>query len=127
MRLTPNSPVGDAVKRLNPDVYAPDPWESGKSSDAGRESILHDKIISWCRSQHPMVPYIHARMDQKSTVGEGVPDFAVCYAGKTILVECKARDGKLSEAQRDWVHLASLQGVIVHIVRSFEEFLEVVK
>lgn len=124
--------AGAAVRALNPSVpeiggYAPQTAVSASDAPAGRESILHNKIISWCNDQHPMVPYIHSRMDKPSTVGEGVPDFAVFCKGRAVLVECKARDGKLSEAQRDWAHLAELQGCTVHVVRSFGEFLEVVK
>lgn len=124
--------AGSGVRRLNPDVpeiggYAPQPVVSASSAPAGRESILHNKIIAWCREQYPMVPYIHARMDQKSTVGEGVPDFTLFYRARVFLIECKDRDGKMSEAQRDWAHLAELQGCKVHVVRSLGEFLEVVK
>lgn len=127
MKLTNEHQVSEAVRLRNPDIYAQKPAVIVASEPCGRESVLHGKIISWCREQHPIAPYIHARMDKCSTVGEGVPDFAICYRGKIVLVECKARDGKLSEAQRNWSHLALRQGCTVHVVRSFEEFLEAVK
>lgn len=115
----------DVIKRsCDPD---PAPANEGISTDSGRESALHAKIIAWCRDQHPIAPYIHARMDKCSTIGDGVPDFVVCWRSKIVMIECKARDGKLSEAQRNWSHLAHLQGCVVHIVRSFEEFLEAVR
>lgn len=117
------NPTKSVLDRCEPDPALP---EQGSLTNA-RESVLHDKIISWCRSQHPIVPYIHARMDKCSTIGEGAPDFVVCYRYKVILVECKSRDGKLSEAQRIWSHLAAMQGCVVHVVRSFEQFLEIVK
>lgn len=124
LAMFPNASESLLKLSCDPD---PTPAAEGSLTESGRESALHGKIISWCRSQHPIAPYIHSRMDKCSTVGEGVPDFVVCYNSKVVMIECKSRDGKLSEAQRNWKHLAFLNGCVVHIVRSFEDFLEVVK
>lgn len=126
LAMFPHGSKSFLLKMCGPE---PDSIQSheGPLTGAVRESKLHDQIIAWCRSQYPMVPYIHARMDKCSTTGEGVPDFAVFYRGKAVLIECKARDGKLSEAQQKWAHLARLQGCEVYVVRSFEVFLEAMK
>lgn len=88
---------------------------------------LHKPIIDWCRNQVPAVPFINSRPDCASTIGEGVQDFTMFYRGKVLCIECKAKNGKQSEAQRDWAHIMGRQGFTVHVIRSFAEFLELVK
>ena len=67
-------------------------------------------------------------MDLPSTVEVGSHDFTI-YAsgGRTFKIECKTAKGKLSNEQLGWAHEMSLNNHTVHVVRSFEEFLEVVK
>src|SRR5690349_20186852 len=65
------------------------------------ESELHEQIISWTRRQDPQVPYIHARMDKKSTITPGACDFTLFLSqGRLLLVECKTADGDLSDDQK---------------------------
>jgi hypothetical protein len=90
-----------------------------------RERDLHDQIIDFCNSKFPRWKFIHARMDQKSTIGEGVSDFTIFMPrGQLLLVECKSSTGKISETQRDWIKEMELLGHSVHIVRSFNDFLK---
>lgn len=87
---------------------------------------LHGPIMAWCKAQHPQVPFIHTRPDQPSGMTKGAPDFVIVYRGKILLIECKTGTGKLSPDQRDWHHLAELQGVRPHVIRSMAEFYELV-
>lgn len=87
---------------------------------------IHKPIIDWCKNQVPTVPYINSRPDLASTIGEGVQDFTIFYKGQALCIECKSRTGKPDEHQRDWAHLMAAQGFVVHIVRSFQQFLELV-
>lgn len=112
----------DMQQRLQPKHRQPIP-EDGCDS----EGKLHREIIDYCNSQWPPLPFIHARMDQRSTIGAGCPDFAIMLpGGKVLLVECKRRTGKVSMDQAAWHLLAQGVGHTVHVVRSMEDFLKLV-
>jgi hypothetical protein len=66
-------------------------------------------------------------MDRKSTTALGTPDFVVFMEARVLLIECKSRMGKSSMAQLAWQHHAQKLGWTVHVIRSFEAFLEIVK
>lgn len=98
--------------------------ESNEKVGVDRESKLHEQIIEHCNKQWPRWKYRHARMDRATTEEKGVEDFTIFMPnGKTLHVECKKRDGKLDEDQRNWQHELGRLGHAVHVVRSFEEFL----
>lgn len=92
------------------------------------ESVLHDQIVAWTRRQWPVVPFIHARMDKRSTIGNGAPDFTLFLpGGRTLLVECKSKDGQLSDEQKLFSANAQAVGHKVHLVRGYDAFLNLVK
>lgn len=91
------------------------------------ESDLHYKIIEWCNDRRPRVKYIHARMDRKSTINVGAPDFVLFFSPDcTLLLECKARDYKRTSAQLEYAAELRQRGIEVYEVRSMEDFLKVV-
>jgi hypothetical protein len=93
---------------------------SGESVD--RESKLHEQIIEYCKTQRWVL--FHSRMDKKTSRVVGEPDFLIFKpCGQLLLVECKARREKLSEAQQIIKHQLDNMGHPVHVVYSFEEFL----
>ena len=102
----------------------------GRTTNAApvdREAKLHQDIMDWCDSQWPRWKFIHSRMDMKSTIGKGVNDFTVFgQFPLCILVECKKKDGKLDDDQRNWAHELKLLGWTVHVVRSIEEFKDII-
>lgn len=91
------------------------------------ESTLHDQIRAHCDSQFPRWKYIHSRMDKRSTIGVGCPDFVVAMPGKVLFIECKRKGGKLSTDQRDWSFEMEKLGHKVHLVTTMEQFLEITK
>lgn len=92
------------------------------------ERGLHDMILSWARHQDPQVPCGHARMDRKSTYTEGWPDFTLLLPnGKTLLIECKVGYNGLSEEQEAFGYMAHKVGHTLFVVRSYREFIEIVK
>ena len=94
--------------------------------DAGQEAGLHRQILDWCRDNHCAV--IHSHMHRKSSQTPGSPDFAIAApGGRTLWVECKTKAGKVDEEQRVWHFLAERHEHTVHVVRSFEEFLSVIR
>ncbi len=90
------------------------------------EAELHEQIIDYCNSQWPKWKVIRARMDKKSTLGKGVHDMTVFYPGGVLCVEAKTRTGKVSEDQRDWNFDMMRIGHSVCVIKSFEEFLNLV-
>lgn len=93
-----------------------------------KESDLHDKIIQHCNSQWPRWKYIRARMDQRSTIQAGCQDFTIFMpCGGLLLVECKRKGGKLSEAQLSWCKELEMLSHTVHVIQSMEEFNALLK
>jgi hypothetical protein len=106
--------------------------EVGIGVPVTRERDLHDQIIEFCNSQFPRWKFIHARMDQKSTLQVGAPDFVIFQPGQSGLppprvrvIECKTKNGKLSPEQLIWHKEMEMLGHVVHVVRSYEEFMVV--
>jgi hypothetical protein len=91
------------------------------------EGKLHKQITDYCGKQWPRWKYIRARMDERSTIGIGVHDITVFAPSKVICIECKARDEKPGDDQLIWIKELEMIGWPVYVVRSFEEFLSVLK
>lgn len=101
--------------------------EPSPSSGEAKEMDLHQKIINYCDSQWPRWKYIRARSDRASTIAVGSQDFTVFLPdGRVLCIECKARGGKLSEDQIIWAKEMEMLGHAVHLVRSMDEFLQLI-
>ena len=61
------------------------------------ERLLHHTFEAWLRLNE--IPYIHSRMDRKSTIREGWPDFTVFRHGVVCFIEFKIAGNGLSEHQ----------------------------
>ena len=117
----PPTNVSPSVRRINPHLY---PTQPASGDGVISELPLHDEIIRHCNSQCPRWKYIHARTDQKSTIGVGVHDFTIFLPGGRVLcIECKTRLGKLTPEQLAWKLEMEMLGHAVHVVRSFQEFI----
>lgn len=91
-----------------------------------KESDLHDQIISFCKSKGWI--YFHGSMAHKTHRCSGEPDFQILAdGGRVFLIECKTKIGKLSPEQAGLKIWAERLGHTIHVVRSLEEFLEVIK
>lgn len=100
--------------------------EAADSNAVEREADLHQQILDECARRGWMV--MHSRMDMPSTLQAGVPDFVIMRGdGKCLMIEAKSRTGKLSIAQIGMAAWAKKLGHEIHVVRSFERFLEIVR
>lgn len=91
------------------------------------EIPLHKEIMDFCKRQWPNWKYIHARTDERSTIQEGAPDFVLFLPrGGMLCIECKTRTGKLTAEQQAWQAQMQMLGHTIHVVRSMEQFLELV-
>jgi len=91
------------------------------------EMPLHKRIMEHCDQQWPRWKYIRAASHRKSTIAEGCQDFTIFMpAGRTLCVECKARNEKPDKAQQAWHREMEMLGHNVHVVRNMDEFLRAV-
>lgn len=85
------------------------------------ESELHNQIIDYCNSKG--WGYLHGSMAARTHRTLGEPDFVILAHGSQLrLVECKSKNGKLSNYQQAFIAQAKRNGHVVHVVRSVEEF-----
>lgn len=103
------------------------PMRPGPQPDAdpGPEAALHEAILSEC-GRRLWLPF-HGSMAHLTKRTPGEPDFIILAdGGRLFLVEAKTKTGKLSIAQQGVIAWARKLGHIVHIVRSPEQFLDVI-
>jgi hypothetical protein len=90
-----------------------------------RESDLHEQIFAECRRRGWLA--FHGAMSERTARTCGEPDFIILADAERVwLIECKTRIGKLSPAQQAISAWAAKLGHTVHVVRSFQEFLDAV-
>ncbi len=89
------------------------------------ESKLHRQIEDWCRQRG--WPYVHSRMDKRTTTAVGVPDFIIfAKNGRVLCVEAKRKGRKPTPQQLAWLAQIRKLGHTASIIYSFEEFMELV-
>ncbi len=90
-----------------------------------RESDLHNQIFNECRRRGWIA--LHGAMSERTHRNPGEWDFTiVADHGRVFFVECKTAAGKLSQEQRALIAWAEKLGHAVHVVRSMEEFLNLI-
>lgn len=123
--------AGSAVRALNPDVpeiggHAPQPAVIVASAAVEDEGDLREQIRKEIVRRRWCVFCGTTAARSRRTVGE--PDLLVfADRGRVFPVELKSRTGKLSPAQNAVHHHLRSLGHTPHVIRSLEEFLEVVK
>jgi DNA anti-recombination protein RmuC len=97
--------------------------EVEEANQALAEKKLHELIESLLRQRN--YHYLHARMDRKTTLRKGAPDFIIILPGeRCLMVEVKVDGNTLSEDQIRYAAEYHLQtGGIVHLVRSLGDLL----
>ena len=112
------SEVDAHMARMQGYTQAPD------TPDKGSESELQKKCIQYCK--HQGWPVFH---DRSRHVNEpGWPDLTVYLPnGKTVLVELKAKAGKLRKEQKELKLRLHFLGHTVHVVKSFKKFVSILE
>lgn len=67
------------------------------------------------------IVFYNARMDKRSTIGVGLPDFAFAFHGVPVALEVKALTGKVTEEQNKCQLKMSLNGWQVYVVQSLSQ------
>ena len=88
-----------------------------------RESDLHAQIFDECRRRGWIA--LHGSMAERTHRTAGEPDYILITDRGIYFIECKTRIGKLSIAQQAMIAHAAKLGHTIHVVRSFEEFLNI--
>lgn len=89
------------------------------------EKTLHDKILAECRRRGWIA--LHGSMAHKTYRTGGEPDFTIMAETKVLFVECKSAKGKLSPEQVAMMFHMNRLGHILHVVRSFRGFIELIE
>lgn len=93
-----------------------------------RESELHRDIVEYCRKEYPPWLCFHGSMAHRTWRTPGEPVFIIMAdGGRTLYVEAKTRNGKVSRPQLGVMIQARRLGHTVHVVRSLDEFRKVVE
>lgn len=122
--MKPPEQVSDSVRRLNPEIYGV-PSYILEAQQAIREDKLRDEVLQEIRDRVWKAFYGTTARATGRTLGE--PDI-ICAAdrGRTFYIELKTKTGKLStDQQAVHAHLRKL-GHEVFVVRSLQEFKEIV-
>ena len=96
------------------------------------EFTIQVEIVDYCRKNNIIcfsVPNEATRNNSKyikSGVLAGVSDLIVLNNGRTYFVELKDYKGKQSDKQKEFEKIVSLQGFEYYIVRSLEEFKNII-
>lgn len=84
-----------------------------------KEKQIHEAFSAYLMKER--LCFIHHRMDKKSGIQAGWPDFTICHVGKCLLVEVKTGKGKLSPIQENMCEVLQRRGNCVEIVRNVEQ------
>lgn len=102
-------------------------WAGEPSADAVQcESDLHYAILEECKHRGWLCFYGSMAHATRRTLGE--PDFTILAdRGRVFLIECKAKGGKMSPAQKGVELAAIILGHKVHVVSSLTQFFEIIE
>ena len=93
------------------------------------ETQLQEQCNAYLRTRD--IPFFHlakGRANAQKRIRSGsLPDLVIWWKGRCILVELKTDTGKLNENQREFFPKLEAQGFPVHVVTSFDAFVEVMK
>jgi len=96
------------------------------SNAAIKEADLHAEITAECKRRGWIC--FHSRMDRKSTLTKGTPDFVILMeCGNALFVEAKAKAGKLSNEQIGIKLWGQRLGHTIHVVYSLDQFLQAIE
>jgi hypothetical protein len=88
------------------------------------EKQFHRDFEKWLRERQ--IPFVTARMDRRSTIGNGKPDYCVTWMNRCVYVELKTDKGRLSPAQIKEIEYIRRSGNTVEVARGMAEATEAV-
>jgi len=95
--------------------------------DPGRESSLQKKIVAWAKKEGFPCLSFPQTSKVKRFLPAGYPDITLLLKGRVLFIELKAGKGILRAEQKDFEIKCMYLGHEFYTVRSFKQFLEVIK
>jgi hypothetical protein len=89
------------------------------------EKELHREFETYLRARR--IPFVTSRMDRRSTIGNGKPDYCVTWMNRCRYIELKTSKGRLSPAQVKEIEYIRRSGNTVEIARTLPEAIEAVR
>lgn len=90
-----------------------------EKNEAQSERDLQNQIADYLR-QRDIVPF-NQRMDRKSNMVEGAPDFLCCYHAIPLAFECKVGSNKQTPEQNNMELAMTRNGWRYYIIRNLAE------
>jgi hypothetical protein len=83
------------------------------------EKELHGQIVKLLRAHR--IPFGNARMDRRSTLAVGYPDFTFPFRGRFVAWEAKVGKNDLTPEQEAFRDMIVAQGGAYRVIRNFED------
>lgn len=106
------------------------------------ENLIQQSIVLWynnnfCLKHHnprqcifsipnDSINAIETKRKVNTGLLAGVSDLIILHNGETIFIEVKTLTGKQSDKQKEFEKIVSLQGFKYYLVRSLEEFKQII-
>ena len=79
-----------------------------------------------CYNNNNSVGGLRGKLNKFLGVVKGRSDMVLYYKSFSVMIELKTEKGRQSDYQRSWQYLMSQQGFEYYIIRSLEEFKELI-
>ena len=79
-----------------------------------------------CYNNNNSVGGLRGKLNKFLGVVKGRSDMVLYYKGFSVMIELKTEKGRQSDSQRAWQYLMTNQGFRYYIIRSLEEFKELI-
>lgn len=83
------------------------------------EKELHGQIVKLLREMR--IPYANARMDRRSTLAVGYPDFTFPHRGRFVAWEAKVGTNKLTPEQEAYRDQIEAHGGSYRVIRTLQD------
>jgi hypothetical protein len=89
------------------------------------EKEMHEVFTQWLNLNN--IYHVHSRMDKKSTIAKGTPDFTIVYGGKGFFIEFKTPQNTLSDEQKVHMKKIMASGTQYFLCYDAKEAIEVTR
>lgn len=125
MRMTPQDYAAYVARNLARNARGASKLGADSQCPTGQERTLQGQIRDECTRRGWI--YFTGSMVKRTFRTLGEPDFTIIASeGRTYMIECKTKTGKLTLEQLALAKQASVLGHTIHVVRSFVEFIQLV-